>query len=209
MEFYATFVKPFIETVLQNLEDRFPEDDVTVISAADNIDESTALYGYGRNEITTLAEHYKLEKEALVSEWNDFNDNLLRYNNADAVLSSLVKCKDLFPNLFHIATHLLVVPMHSADCERGFSAMARIKNKLRSRLTNQTLNSLMFISIEGPDIQNFDFKTVLNKWARICNRRLFQGVPSTSKRSCGIQVSSTQAESDSRDDDTSSDSEST
>lgn len=101
MEFYATFVKPFIEAVLGNLEDRFPEEDVAVISAAKifdpgNIDQSTVLYSYGRNEITTLAEHYKLEKEALVSEWKDFNDKLLRYSNAEAVLTCVRICSLTF-----------------------------------------------------------------------------------------------------------------
>ena len=84
--------------------------------------------------------------------------------------------------------------MHSVDCERGFSAMGRIKTKLRSRLTNHALNSLMFISIEGCDIPNFDFDAVLKKWSLIRNRRLFQGVPTSSRVSCGTQVTSSTTE---------------
>ena len=81
-----------------------------------------------------------------------------------------------------------MIPVHSADCERGFSAMGRIKTKFKSRLCNQSMNSLMFISIKGPDLANFEFSKVLLNWARVCNRRLFQGEPSSSKRSMGSQT---------------------
>ena len=59
------------------------------------------------------------------------------------------------------ACALSVVPMHSADCERGFSALGRVKTKLRSRLTNK---SLLIINLEGPD---FDFNSTIQKWASI------------------------------------------
>ena len=56
------------------------------------------------------------------------------------------------------ACALLVVPVHTADCERGFSALGRIKTKNRSCLTNQYLKSLLLISLEGPPINKFDFQ---------------------------------------------------
>ena len=87
---------------------------------------------------------------------------------------SLVKYQEVFPNLAHIASSLLVIPVHSADCEHGFSAMGWIKTKLRSRLCNRFVNSLIFISIEGPDLSDFDFRRVLQNWVRVRNRRLFQ-----------------------------------
>ena len=43
-----------------------------------------------------------------------------------------------------------MLPIATADCDRGFSAMNRIKTVTRNRLKTNTLEQLMFISIKGP-----------------------------------------------------------
>ena len=91
-------------------------------------------------------------------------------------------------NLGKISCSLLVIPMHSADCERGFSTLGRIKTKLRSRLTNSSLNSLLMISMEGPPIQKFDVEPCLEKWRSVRNRSVSSGTPVQSASSIGTQT---------------------
>ena len=45
---------------------------------------------------------------------------------------------------------VLVLPISSAICERGFSAVKRIKSDRRSNLRTETMNHLLLASIEGP-----------------------------------------------------------
>ena len=116
------------------------------------------------------------------------NTTMSQFTNAEQVMMSLTKHQELFLSLAHIASCLLLIPVHSADCERGFSAMGRIKTRLRTRLCNCSLNSLMFISIEGAKLPNFEFGKVLQTWARVRKRRLFQGEPSSSKQLMGCQT---------------------
>ena len=78
--------------------------------------------------------------------------------------------------------------MHSADCERGFSTLGRITTKLRSRLTNSSLNSLLMISMEGPPIQKFDVKPCLEKRRSVKNRHFFSGKPVQSALSIETQT---------------------
>ena len=53
--------------------------------------------------------------------------------------------------LVHLLSRMyLTLPISTADCERAFSAMRRIKSHLRSQMTNGTLNDCMKISIYGP-----------------------------------------------------------
>ena len=59
-----------------------------------------------------------------------------------------------------------------SDCERGFSAMKRIKNETRNRMAEITLNSLMVVSIEGPPISQVDFKKIARQWHDIRHRRI-------------------------------------
>ena len=56
--------------------------------------------------------------------------------------------KDTFPNLLRLAAIALVMPYHTADCERGFSEQNQTKNKLRNRLEQGSLHRLMMIKLE-------------------------------------------------------------
>ena len=65
---------------------------------------------------------------------------------------------DIFPNLGKLRAIALVIPMSTADCERGFSSLNRIKTDLQNRLSYKILNALMTISIEGPERDKFPFE---------------------------------------------------
>ena len=159
--FLTTFVLPFIDAVEMNLLARFPENDINVLSAADvfqpsNIPDNLAeCYSYGRDCIKVLAEHYCCDITETTSEWKEVVHTLKKTDSVQKSLEFLIMYRSQYPNLGKIASALMVIPMHSADCERGFSALGRVKTKLRSRPTNKFLNSLLMISLEGTDIKNF------------------------------------------------------
>ena len=56
-----------------------------------------------------------------------------------------------------------MLPIATADSERGFSAMNGIKIIPRNRLKTNTLEQLMFISIEGPSADRYDFGRAADK----------------------------------------------
>ena len=92
-----------------------------------------------------------------------------------AVLSKLSTnstMHQMYPELTKLAQICLIIPVSTADCERGFSAMARVKTKLRNQMKNSTLNHSLRILIEGPPIEEFDFEKVLNTWKEHGHRRL-------------------------------------
>ena len=91
----------------------------------------------------------------------DAGVNGLKGKDSRELLTALVQqtyLQKIFPNLHKLAVIALVIPISSADCERGFSALKRIKTRLRNRLSNRILNNLLKISIEGPEIKDFDFE---------------------------------------------------
>ena len=59
---------------------------------------------------------------------------------------------------------MLVIPISSAKCERGFSAQRRIKSDVRSSLHVSTTEDLIRISMEGPELQAFDPTPAVVKW---------------------------------------------
>ena len=67
-------------------------------------------------------------------------------------------------NLLHLAEIMLVIPISSAQCERGFSAQKRIKSDVRSSLHVSTTEDLIRISMEGPELEQFNPTPPVLKW---------------------------------------------
>uniref|UniRef100_A0A8C6SCA7 HAT C-terminal dimerisation domain-containing protein n=1 Tax=Neogobius melanostomus TaxID=47308 RepID=A0A8C6SCA7_9GOBI len=72
-------------------------------------------------------------------------------------------CSD-FENILHLVRIMLVLPVSSAQCERGFSAQRRIKSDVRSSLHPTTVEDLIRISVEGPSVEAYDASAAIKKW---------------------------------------------
>ncbi len=93
------------------------------------------------------------------------------------------------PSLSKIATIALVLSSSSADWERGFSHMRLIKRYSRSILSSRTLDQLMFIAIEGPRRELFNFDSAIEAWGNMRNRRrLDVNKSQCSHQSCSVII---------------------
>ena len=63
----------------------------------------------------------------------------------------------VFPNIYNLPAIAQLIPTSIADCEKGLSALKKIKSPERKRLSNKVTVELLFISIEGPSLEDFDF----------------------------------------------------
>ena len=61
-----------------------------------------------------------------------------------------IRHSELFPVVGFIGKRMLILPVSTVDCERGFSKQNLIKTDLRNSLKPESLSNLMMISIEGP-----------------------------------------------------------
>ena len=72
------------------------------------------------------------------------------------VLKKLIRNRSemgyFYPTLVRLAEVVLSFPVTNAWPERGVSAMKRIKTRLRNRLKNDMLNTLMQWKINGPPL---------------------------------------------------------
>ena len=84
--------------------------------------------------------------------------------------------KDIIPNLIVLAELTLILPIHTADCERGFSNQNLMKSKSRNRIGDAALNHLILLSIEGKPLEEFDFIESLSAWKAQKDRRIFHKV---------------------------------
>ena len=142
------------------------------------------LTKYGEQEVQEIGKHYGsrdshfITSSDLVLEWPELRTYMI-LNCATITMNEMLKSladsenviSTLFPNFSKIAQVCLLLPLSTAECERAFSSMRRIKTRLRSQMNNATL-SCMRISLEGQPLEDFDFDKSLNSWSKLRNRRI-------------------------------------
>ena len=67
-----------------------------------------------------------------------------------------------FPNVFIALRIYLTMPITVASGERSFSKQKLIKTYLRSKVSQESLNSLSMLSIESEIAKAIDFENILN-----------------------------------------------
>ena len=78
---------------------------------------------------------------------------------------------EIFPNFQIVAQIFLTLPVSVANAERSFSKLKLIKNRLRSTMTEDRLNSLALLSIEHELAQKIDFDNTISQFASLKARR--------------------------------------
>ena len=91
---------------------------------------------------------------------------------------SSLQCRK-YPNMCVLAQIALLIPVSTVECERGFSAMKRIKTALRNLLGEEMLEALMFLSIEAEDRARFPFEVAVRRWFDKSPRRVEISVPTS------------------------------
>ena len=198
-EFKSSVQVKYIQAIFAQLENRFPDvenldafsvfDPQKLIPISDSTEDELATYGLERVEYLKSAYEGDVEAAECTSEWeglkrlfiNSFSHMSMR--QMTNLLCTDPSLQDMYPQLSKLALIAALIPVSTADCERSFSTMNRVKTKLRNRMTTSTLDSLICISMEGPPLPQFNFERAADIWATLRNRRLQVGVSSSSSTS--------------------------
>jgi hypothetical protein len=161
---------PFIDHVLQHLNDRFPPKLMPLM---------LAWYLIPCN-VSSLNDEYvqaiKIEYEGDLPSKMTFEQEINRWRNlchrnenghinslADA--ASLAATMGMYPNVFAILCLLLSLPVGSCCCERSFSAMRRLKTWQRSSMGQARFSGLALMNIHHKsDVGDIDFDNVLRRF---------------------------------------------
>lgn len=139
------------------------------------------LINYGREQITTLTRHFL----TLLQRQDGFveDDVLLEWTGLKTVVSDIItenpqlRYLDVWQRILRqnpleynsvlwLVKITLLIPIHTSECERGFSLMGRIKSDWRAGLNTETMCNLMRIALDGPDLRNFDARRAIEMWYR-------------------------------------------
>ena len=79
--------------------------------------------------------------------------------------------KDLYPNI-EISLRIFVsTPATNCTAERSFSVLKRMKNYLRSTMSQERLNSLAILTIESDLTSSLEYEDIIDDFSRIKSRK--------------------------------------
>ena len=186
--YFETSIKqPYLDTLIKNLETRF--DDKSVLASFDvmnpaklpplsenpssaELEEFTA---YGNVQINNFTQQFQgivAEPDECLEEWSNFRqflrENLghLKQTEVVSLLCTDLSLASIYPNMTTLAKICRVIPIHTADVERTFSQLKLIKTRIRNRMNEKTLDSLLRIAIEGPPVCDFPVNEAIQLWAK-------------------------------------------
>jgi hypothetical protein len=179
--FFTNIQQKYIIALKEHLENRLPS---TELLDAFCIFDPSQQKEVNSPRLQVLIDHYCLnnhtiiEEDGVRAEWELFQvllsttyASLSHYEVMKLVVGNET-LRLIYPNLCKLAQICLILPLSTADCERAFSTMKRVKTPLRNRLNTKTLESLMRIRLEGPQLSSFNFELAVSNWSKLRNRRI-------------------------------------
>ena len=84
------------------------------------------------------------------------------------LLRKILDCglQSMFPNVYVALRLFLTLPVCNCEGERSFSVLSRIKNELRTKMTQKLLKALSLMAIESELTKALDFDDVVDDFAR-------------------------------------------
>ena len=185
-----------IEKVLHFFSSRFSSSTHAVLKAGIIFDHKTwpvdvkELATFGEEAVRTLLQHFQtplINKGCNLTdveqEWAPMKVYIfehLRLLHYEILWQRMLnEHSDEYKNVLMLVEIILILPMSTACCERGFSAMKWAKNYWRSSLSNRTLNDVLKIMIDGPSVEAFNAGKPLQMWWNCSRRPNFQRITSS------------------------------
>ena len=171
----------FLNDIISQIKQYFPVKELSLFKIFAPSEFPTNIAGslsYGVREISNLCRIFKLKDcEDLLIDWAKLIESIisheyfceLRSGNTETYVfwSRFLKFKSINWTLKtkQLIRTVLVIPIGSADAERGFSIMNHIKHERRARLTSKHLEDAMRIRINTEDeIEKFPAQKYAKLW---------------------------------------------
>ncbi len=86
--------------------------------------------------------------------------------------SYLYSSQPAYGSIFKLTQIALTIAVTSAESERSFSSLKRIKTRLRTTMVEERLADLSILSIEKETVRHLNLNSIVDKFAASKNRRM-------------------------------------
>ncbi|KAL6197519.1 hypothetical protein ACLB2K_033127 [Fragaria x ananassa] len=170
-----------IDFQLMELSSRFNEQTRELLILSSALDPRFDFQSFDIDKICSLAEKFYPHD---VPDLHDLRDQLEHFEYQFSELSEfqdlctiselcqeLVKTRTPFFLIERLLRLVMTLPVSTATTERAFSAMKLIKNRLRSKMSDDFLADLMTVHIEREIVDSIDSNSVIDEFYALGNRR--------------------------------------
>nr|XP_028576566.1 zinc finger protein 862-like [Podarcis muralis]XP_028576567.1 zinc finger protein 862-like [Podarcis muralis]XP_028576568.1 zinc finger protein 862-like [Podarcis muralis] len=133
----------------------------------------TSASSHGEKELSELLQalpsNVRVDKEAILEEYQEFkvwagNKTSITCEEAWQRLQAESTACASYINICKVLNFLRVLPLSTAECERGVSQLNLVKTDSRKRLLATTIDDLLMIKMNGPDLEVFSAANAVNLW---------------------------------------------
>ncbi|XP_032997999.1 zinc finger protein 862-like [Lacerta agilis] len=133
----------------------------------------TSASSHGEKELSELMQalpsNVRVDKEAILEEYQEFkvwagNKTSITCEEAWQRLQAESTASASYINICKVLNFLRVLPLSTAECERGVSQLNLVKTDSRKRLLATTIDDLLMIKMNGPDLEIFNAANAVNLW---------------------------------------------
>lgn len=154
-EYQTNFGFLFTSETLQSLDNQ------SLMSSCDNLE--AALKKDGKSDI---------DGKELYMELKFLRDFIPKEKMGPIEILRLLKEHGCFPNATIAYRVLLTIPVTVASAERSFSKLKLLKTYLRSTMTQERLNDLAIIALEGEMLEKIDYEHIIEDFISKNTKRM-------------------------------------
>jgi hypothetical protein len=174
----SSFRIDFIDGLVREINNYFPSGNLKDFEIFDPINwpnKEGLLNTYGLQEIAQLCNFFQIDNGIETSqEWTEIIVKIkedttiwctIKDSSIVAFWRNVLKRFEVGNSIKLLIETVLVLPIGSADAERSFSIMNHIRNKRRSRLSDEAMDALIRVRFNGPDdLEKFNPTKYCKKW---------------------------------------------
>ena len=163
-EFKTQLFYPVLDQFLHELNNRFHEQNSAILNGISACTPSNSNF-LCLDDLEAFAEKYDIAATSLQVEVDLIKQRLTTDDSLAMFFKYLHSCQPAYSTLYHLTQIALTIAVTSVEAERSFSALKRIKTRLRSTMAQSRLSSLAVLSIEREIAQKIDHDDVIDEFA--------------------------------------------
>ena len=176
-DFKQQFFFPVLDKFLFEMNERFSDSNSVVLKGLAACNPASSVF-LSFQQLKPFAQMYAIDITMLETEVR-----LISHSHAQSTIDAhtinefgvyLHSCQPAYRNLYQIVQIGLTIAVTSAECERSFSALRRIKTRLRTTMSENRLSDLAILSIERECASEcLDCEQIITEFASVDkNRRI-------------------------------------
>eukprot|EP00118_Oscarella_pearsei_P022655 m.264586 g.264586 ORF g.264586 m.264586 type:complete len:308 (+) comp40472_c3_seq1:1303-2226(+) len=176
-KYRSDFYFEVLDILTQEIDRRFSQECQSILESFSALQPSQLYQDIDRNlkRVTLLSEFYNLDASEVCSEYRLLKEHEdIQTCTTSHEVQKMLRTSGLhqvYRNVHNLYRILATIPVTSASCERSFSKLALIKNKLRSTMGQERLESLTVLAVEKDVTEALELGKVVDRFAAMSERR--------------------------------------